>query len=179
MDLVYTIIVIIVVLLLIFIITSNRLEKRKIKIEESTSGIDVALVKRHDVLTKTIEVVKGYMKYEKETLFEIVKLRSDMKMNEKIEENKKMDNNTEKINAVAEDYPELKASEQFIKLQKAIVDAEEHLQAARRCYNANVRTYNELALTFPSNLVAKIRGMKEVPFFEASKEDKEKVDVKL
>lgn len=183
MNLLYIIIVMICIIALIVliwgIVTSNRLKTTNIKIDEALSGIDVALTKRYDVITNMVEVVKGYAKHEKETLFAVVELRKEMSLSEKSQANKKMDENLQKINVLVENYPELKASKNFMELQKAIVDVEEHLQASRRCYNANVSVYNSLVLTFPSNIIAKNSGMKEREFFQAEESKRENVQVKL
>ena len=178
----YVLYVVIGVILIIFIwwiSTSNKLKKMTIKVDESLSGIDIALTKRYEVLTKMIEVVKGYVKHEKETLFEIVNVRKEMTLPEKITENQKMDNNMQKINVLVENYPDLKASENFMVLQKAIIDVEEHLQASRRLYNSNVTLYNDLVMLFPSNIVAKASGMKAKEFFKANDEQKEYVKVDI
>ncbi|MBE6157944.1 MAG: LemA family protein [Firmicutes bacterium] len=177
------IIIAVLVVVLIFVIwyisTSNKLNRSVIKIDEALSGIDIALTKRYDVLTKMIEVVKGYAKHEKEVLFEVVKLRSNMSLKEKNEVNNIMDENYRKINLLAENYPELKASENFKTLQQAIADVEEHLQAARRFYNSNISLYNQLVVTFPSSFVAKKKGMSQRDFFEASEEEKQNVKIDL
>lgn len=177
--LVYIIIGVVLIILIWWISTSNKLKKMTIKVDESLSGIDIALTKRHEVLTKMIEVVKGYVKHEQETFFEVVKLRKEMTLPEKITENQKMDNNMQKINVLVENYPDLKASENFMVLQKAIIDVEEHLQASRRLYNSNVTLYNDLVMLFPSNIVAKASKMKAKEFFKATEKQKEyvKVDV--
>ena len=128
-----TILIIVGVALLIilawYISVSNKLNRTVVKIDESLSGIDVALTKRYDVLTKMIDVVKAYAKHEKETLFEVINLRKDMTIQEINDANKAMDENFKRINIVAENYPELKSSENYKTLQQSIADVEEHLQA--------------------------------------------------
>ena len=151
----YLIYVLIGVLLLVaiwFIVTKNKLNQTLVKIDEASSGIDVALTKRYDVLTKMMDSVKGYMKQEKETLFEVINLRKNMSIEEKNKENVKMTKNIEKINLLVENYPELKSSENFKVLQQSIVEVEEHLQAARRMYNSNVSIFNQMLVTIPSNI---------------------------
>lgn len=175
------IIIPVVVIVLIFVIwyisASNKLNRSVVKIEEALSGIDVALTKRYDVLTKMIDAVKGYAKHEKETLFEVIDLRKGMSIKEKNDVNRVMDENFKKINVVAENYPELKASENFKALQQSIADVEEHLQAARRVYNSNVSIYNQLIVSFPISSIAKNKGMTKKDFFEA--EESKKEDVKI
>lgn len=171
----------IIVLIIVgwYISTSNKLNRAVVKIDESLSGIDVALTKRYDVLTKMMDVVKAYAKHEKETLFEVINLRKDMTIQEKNEANKAMDENMKKINVVAESYPELKSSENYKTLQQSIADVEEHLQAARRLYNSNVSLYNQLLVTFPTSSIAKNKGMTKKDFFEAETIKKEDVKIDL
>lgn len=171
--------VILLVCLISYITTLNKLRRLNIKVDEALSGIDVALAKRYDVLTKMVDVVKGYTKYEQETLFEIVRLRSNMSINEMNEANNAMDNNHNRINVIAENYPELKASENFKVLELSITDVEEHLQAARRLYNSNVSIYNQSIATFPSSIVASIHKMVERDFFEADKIQRKNVKVNI
>ena len=178
----YIIIAIIVVVLIIIISIisiSNKLNKAVVKIDEASSGIDVALTKRYDVLTKMIEVVKSYAKHEKETLFEVINLRKNMSINEKNVENKKMDENFSKINVVAENYPELKSSENYKTLQQSIAEVEEHLQSARRLYNSNVSIYNQMLVSFPASIIAKSKRMTKKDFFEADENKKEDVKINL
>ena len=124
-----------------------------------------------------IDVVKGYAKYEQETIFKTIELRQNMTIKEKNEANKLMEENMEKINALVENYPDLKASENYKTLQKAIADVEEHLQASRRLYNANVSSYNQKIVTFPSSIIANSKGLTKKDFF--SVEDKKREDVKI
>lgn len=171
------ILLLVVIAVIWYISTSNKLNRYIIKIEEANSGIDVALTKRYDVLTKMIDVVKSYAQHEKETLFEVINLRKGMSLEEKNVENAKMTKNLEKINVVAEAYPELKSSENYKTLQQSIIDVEEHLQAARRMYNSNVSMYNQMLVMFPSSIVANSKSLTKKSFFEA--EDVKKNDVKI
>ena len=162
-----------------YISTSNNLNRSVVKIDEALSGIDVALTKRYDVLTKMIDVVKAYAKHEKETLFEVIELRKDMSIKERNDANRAMDENFKKISVVAENYPELKSSENYKTLQQSIADVEEHLQAARRLYNSNVSLYNQLLVSFPTSSIAKNKGMTKKEFFEADEVKKEDVKIDL
>ncbi len=169
--------VIVLIIVIWYIATINKLNRTIVKIDEADSGIDVALTKRYDVLTKMIDTVKGYAKHEKETLFEVINLRKGMTLDEKIKENAKMSQNLEKINLLVENYPELKASENYKVLQQSIIDVEEHLQAARRIYNSNVSTFNQMIVTFPTSIIANSKGMTKKEFFEA--EEVKTQDVKI
>lgn len=177
MVLIGIIILLVLIVVIWYISTSNKLNRCIVKIEEADSGIDVALTKRYDVLTKMMDVVKAYAKHEKETLFEVINLRKGMSLEEKNVENAKMTKNLEKINLVAEAYPELKSSENYKTLQQSIIDVEEHLQAARRMYNSNVSIYNQMIVTFPASIVANLKSLTKKAFFEA--EDVKKSDVKI
>ena len=173
------IIVIIFVCVVWVITTSNKLNRTMVKIEEADSGIEVALTKRYDVLTKMIDVVKSYAKHEKETLFEVINLRKGMTMEEKIDANNKMNSNFDRINVLAESYPELKSSENYKTLQQAIVEVEEHLQAARRMYNSNVSIFNQMLVSFPTSIIANSKSLTKKSFFEAEEAKKEDVKVEL
>ncbi len=169
--------VVILIILISFISISNTLNKAVVKIDEADSGIDVALTKRYDVLTKMLDITKEYAKHEKETLFETINLRKDMTMAEKSEANNKMSEAFGKINVIAEAYPELKSSENFKTLQLSVSDVEEHLQAARRLYNANISSYNQMIVSFPINIIAGMKGLTKRDFFVADEAKKE--DVKM
>ena len=173
------VLVIIAVVVISIIVMSNNLNKAVVKIDEASSGIDVALTKRYDVLTKMIETVKGYAKHEKEVLFDVVKIRKGMTIEEKNEANKQMDETLSKINVLAENYPDLKASENFKTLQDSITDVEEHLQAARRLYNANISSYNQMIVTFPISVIAGTKGLTKREFFVAEEHKKQDVEIKF
>ena len=178
MNPVLVVIIAAVVILVGYVVSlSNRLNRARVKIDEAGSDIDVSLTKRYDVLTKMVDVVKSYAKYEKETLFQTIQLRKGMSMQEKNEANRIMGENFERIHALAENYPELKASANYNTLQKAIADVEEHLQASRRLYNANVSRYNQLLVTFPTSVIAGMKGMTREEFFSA--EETKRQDVKM
>lgn len=176
MEVKYIILIIIGITLLIIICnyvnTLNSLKKLSLKVDEALSGIDVALSKRYNVLSKMVETVKGYTKHEKEVLFKTIEMRSNMNLSELKNAKNEMDENINQINMIIEKYPDLKANENFLALQKAIIDAEEHLQAARRLYNSNTSLYNEKVITFPSLIVAKIHHFKQNEYFEIEEKEK-------
>ena len=182
MNYLYLIIGLLVVLFIIicwYISVSNKIIRYSMKISESLSGIDIALTKRYDVLTKMIDVVKGYMKHEREIMFKVVELRKNMSMAELKNANEIMNENFSKINVICESYPDLKASDNFKILQKSVVDVEEHLQAARRLYNSNVSLYNQLICTFPNKLVANRKNICKKDFFVAENINRDNVKVDL
>ncbi len=175
----------VVVLLLIIIIgwwisTANRLRREIVKIDEASSGIDVALTKRFDLLTKTVATVKGYAKHESETLSKVTEMRrpsSNAPMKEKSQFSEQVSKAFDSINMVAEAYPELKANTNFLGLQNQIAEVEEQLQASRRVYNSNVSTFNQEIVVFPTNIVAHHYHFEKRDFFEA--EEAKRQDVKI
>lgn len=163
-----------------YISTSNKLKRMVVKVDESASGIDVALTKRFDLLTKSVATVKGYAKHESETLTNVISMRqpaSNASMKEKSEFNAAVDRGFASINVVAEQYPDLKANTNFLNLQNQISDVEEQLQAARRVYNSNVSIFNQTIVVFPSSIVANRLHLEKRDFFEA--EDKKRQDVEI
>ena len=157
--------------------TTNNFKIAKIKIDEARSGIEVALTKRYDMLTKQLDVAKSFMKHEKEFVAEVINLRKGMTVREMNDASAKMDKMSEQINFTAEAYPELRSSDLFVQLQVGIRDAEEHLQAARRAYNSNVSRFNSMIVVFPSSLLAKNYTKEE--FFEAEAHKRADVDMKF
>ena len=159
------------------IAASNRFKVLLVKIGEADSGIGVALIKRYDTLTKLMNVVKAYAGHETEVLSKLVKLRSSMGVAEKVEASIQMDAMAKQLNVIAEGYPELRSSENYRQLQDAIVDAEDHLQAARRVYNMNVSAFNQSIVRFPASIIANRAGHTLREFFEV--EEKKRADVKI
>ena len=155
--------------------TSNNIKRMEIKVDEAFSGIEVALTKRYDMLTKMLDVCKGFMKHESELFSKVISLRQGMSLGEMGEADREMGELTGRLFAVAENYPELRSAQVFAELQQGIRDAEEHLQAARRLYNASVSSYNAAIAVFPDSLLARGRSPRE--FFEA--EDAKREDVKV
>lgn len=163
----------------IFIGIINTLRKLDVKIQEAESGIDVALTKRYDMLTKLLAITKGYAKQEKEVLIEVVRLRTGMTIDERRAASNQMTAAKIHLDAVAEAYPELRSSEQFKQLQLYSADAEEHLQAARRAYNSNVSALNQKLVSFPGNMVGSMIGMAQKKFFEADTDQRQDVDMRF
>lgn len=172
---------IILLIILWYIGVVNKLRQLDLKVDEAMSGIDVALTKRFDALTKLLDTTKGYAKHETETLEKVIKWRSGLPSNATLEDKQEFANQLNKVasglNVVLEQYPDLKANTMFNNLQKAIMDTEEHLQASRRLYNSNVRILNEMIVRIPYSIVARNIGMKKRPFFEAEAAKRE--DVKM
>ncbi|MDX9691600.1 MAG: LemA family protein [Acholeplasmataceae bacterium] len=174
MGLEYIIIIIlaaIAVILFTYVITTiNSFRKMLIKIDESESSIDVALTKRYDLLTKMFQATKGYMKHEVETLQKVVEMRQPehrAEIKDKEQFANELVKGLETISVVLEQYPDLKASKNVLKLQEASFEVEENLQAARRVYNSNISIYNQKVAIFPSNMIANWKKFEKQPFFEA------------
>lgn len=178
---IYVIAGLILVFIIWYISVMNKLRRLEVKIEEAESGIDVALTKRFDVLTKMLDTTKGYAKHEVETLEKVIKWRrgipADATLEDKQEFAESLNQALRGLNVVVEQYPDLKADRNFTNLQNAIMDTEEHLQAARRLFNANVRMLNQMIVSFPQSWVAKKIGMEKKTFFEA--EESKREDVKM
>lgn len=163
-----------------YITTMNWFRQTKVKVEEANSGIDVALTKRYDLLTKALAAVKGYAKHEAETLSKVIGMRTgnikELSLDEKSKLNAELSELQRGINVVVEQYPQLKADTQFTLLQNQTADCEEQLQAARRVYNSNVSIFNQKRVTFPDSIVAKRIGFtKDLEFFKADEEKRQDV----
>ncbi|MCX5781717.1 MAG: LemA family protein [Elusimicrobia bacterium] len=156
--------------ILIFIILYNRLITLKYKVKAAWSDIDVQLKRRFDLLPMLADTVKSYSTYERGLFEKITEMRSKIESSQTINEKASLQNDVSKIAktllAVAEAYPDLKANQSFIDLQKNISNVEEQIQYARRYYNGTVRDYNTLILSFPSNIVANLFKFKAEDFFE-------------
>jgi LemA protein len=148
-------------LLLLFsagVIIYNRLIRRRNRVDTAWSDVDVQLQRRHDLIPRLVAAVDQYAKYERATLEAITELRAeamriaDVEAKGEVEE--KLSAGIERIIALAENYPDLKASENFLNLQNELVETENYLQFARRYYNGSVRDYNTLVESVPSNIIA-------------------------
>ena len=179
----YILIGVIVILLIYFLITYNQFVSLKNNVEEAFSTMDVYLKKRWDLIPNIVETVKGYANHEKDTLNEIIKLRNNtydnMTTSDKLKTNHKVAQDISKIMLLAESYPDLKANQNFIDLSKQLTKVEEDIANARKYYNATIRIMNNKVQMFPSNIVAKVLGFKELKMFEASSEEKENIKIKL
>jgi LemA protein len=163
---------VLVVILAIFLISIyNSLVRLNIRSEEAWSDITVQLKRRLDLIPNLIETVKGYAAHEKGVFEEVTKARANALNAQGVEETAKAENQFEgalkSLFAVAENYPDLKASQNFMQLQEELVDTEDKIQASRRFYNGVVRDFNTKRTVFPSNMVAGMIGFnKDKEFFE-------------
>jgi LemA family protein len=160
-------IVIAIVLVMIigwFIGTLNRLRKYRVIIKESQKNVDIALAKRYDTICQMFKVAQSFAKYEKTTLVDLVSLREGLNSDDSSAVIKNQNHAIGKIYALAEAYPELKSSEQFLNLQEEINDENEQLAAAKRIVNSNISTLNQDIVTFPVSIIASLSGIKQMDF---------------
>jgi LemA protein len=148
--------------------TFNRLVRLRNQVKEAWAGIDVQLQRRYDLVPGLVATVKGYMQHESGVLERVTRLRGqqDMPVEQRAGEESGLSRSIGRLFALAEDYPELKASEGFQQLHRSLVEIEEQLQYARRYYNGSVRDNNNLVEGFPSLLVARLFGFRPAGFFE-------------
>ena len=171
------ILVIVAILIIVIISKYNKIIKLQNRVKSSESGIDVYLNQRFDLIPNLVECVKGYTKHEKELLESIVKQRTAYSQNKDLKKASELNNNLNRVIAVAENYPELKASEQFLNLQKNLEKVESQLQAARRIYNNDVTIYNTYIQSVPKNIFAKIFGFKNAELFQIEEYKRKNIDV--
>ncbi|WP_299339181.1 LemA family protein [uncultured Psychroserpens sp.] len=162
----------------------NRLVKLKTLVSEAWSGIDVQLKKRYNLIPNLVETVKGYAKHEKDTFENVTKARSQAQNATTVNEQQAAENQLNKalinLYAVAEQYPELKANENFLNLQNELSVIEGDIEKSRRYYNGTTRDYNILIDSFPSNIIAGMTNFKTAEFFEIeSSEERENPQVKF
>lgn len=183
MTIIYIVIGIIAIVLMYCIATYNGLVKERNKVQEAFSTMDVYLKKRWDLVPNLLETVKGYEKYEKETFNEITSLRStsydSLSMDSKINANEQLTHGISKIMAIAENYPELKASENFVQLSNQLAKIEEDIANSRKYYNGTVRIYNNKVQVFPNIIIASLSGFKEEKMFEMNEEEKNNIKVEF
>ena len=175
-----TIIIIILALLVLWVIFSfNTLVRLRNRTKEAWSDIEVQLKRRYNLIPNLVETVKGYAAHEKEVFEKVTEARSKamgaQTPKEKGEAENFLSQTLKSLFAVAENYPDLKASQNFLELQRELRDTEDKIQAARRFYNANVRDLNIKIESFPTNIVAKLFGFKKMDLFEIEEPEEREV----
>lgn len=162
--------IVIVILVILVAGAYNGLVSSRNKVKDQWSQIDVQLKKRADLIPNIVETVKGYAKHEKETLEDVIKARNALNTASTVEDEMKANNQItgalNKLFALSEAYPELKANENFMSLQRDLKDIEDKISYARQFYNDSVMTYNNKVQMFPTNIIANIFNFKESKFFE-------------
>jgi len=166
----WVVIIVAVVILGWLIAIYNSLIRFRNRTNEAWSDIDVQLKRRYNLIPNLVETVKGYAKHERELFEKVTKARSQAMNAQTVEEQGQAENTLagalKSLFAVAENYPDLKANQNFLELQRELSDTENKIQAARRFYNGNARDFNIKVQKFPNNLVAGALGFKEKDFFE-------------
>ncbi len=159
----------------------NGLVSLKNRTDEAWSDIDVQLKRRYDLIPNLVETVKGYAKHEKQVFEEVTKARTAAMgagtLHDKAAKENMLTDALKSVFAIAENYPDLKASQNFLSLQGELTDTEDKIEAARRFYNGNVRDFNTQLQTFPTNMIAQNLGFKSREFFEAGAGEREAVKV--
>lgn len=185
MNIQLIILIVLGIIILWLIFTYNRLIVLKNRTKEAWSDIDVQLKRRYDLIPNLIETVKGYASHEKSLFENVTKARAQAIAAEQLGDTKKiseaenfLSSTLKSLFAVAENYPQLRASENFLELQRELRDTEDKIQAARRFYNSNVMELNTKIEVFPTNIIANIFGFKKYEFFELE-EKKEGEPIKV
>ena len=178
------ILIILIVLILLFVMTTyNSLVRLRNKVRDQFSQIDIQLKKRADLIPNLVETVKGYAKHEKGTLEDVVKARNTYLSagtpDEKMKSSGELTQAINKLFALAESYPDLKANENFLDLQKQLKEVEDKISYARQFYNDSVLQYNNKIQTVPSNIIASMFHFEKESFFEDSEDDRKNVEVKF
>src|SRR4030095_14798074 len=175
---IYIFVTALVIIILVLMIMYNNLIQKKNAIDNAYFSMDVMLKKRYDLIPQLVETVRGYMTHESDVLTQLTELRQkviveNLNTNDKVELDNKINTVLQNVFASFENYPQLKASENFLNLQGAINEAEEQLAASRRFYNATVNDYHNGIEMFPSSLVASWMGLKHKTFFSIANEHRE------
>jgi LemA protein len=175
------IVAVVVVLGLIMLGLYNGLVKARLRVKEAWSGIDVQLKRRASLIPNLVETVKGYAAHEKETFENVTRARAALQQagtpGQAAEANNMLTQTLRSLFAVAEAYPDLKANQNFLELQRELSDIEEKIAYGRQFYNSNVLSYNTKTQTFPSLIFANTFGFKDEEFFEAEETAREDVRV--
>ena len=174
------VIALIVIVVAVYISMYNGLQRAKVNTDESWSQIDVQLKRRKDLIPNLVETTKGYAKHERETLSKVVELRNqmvalpaDVDPQKKMELSNQLTDSLKSIFALAENYPDLKASQNFTQLQEELTNTENKIAYSRQLFNSSAAVYNQKLLTFPSNVVAKMHHFTKVNYLEIPAEEKE------
>lgn len=182
MILVYVLLGIIIVLAVYVIATYNGLIRLKNRVQEAESDIDVQLKRRYELIPNLVETVKGYAKHERELFEKVTKERASLVTGstaEKIQASNQLTDTLKSIFAVAENYPDLKANQNFLQLQNDLTDTQDKIMSAQRFYNGNVRDFNTKLQIFPTNIYAQMLGFTQFNFIEANEAEKTNVEVKF
>ncbi len=172
MTIVLIVVGVVVLLGLIFILTRNSMVGSRNRVDESWSGIDVQLKRRHDLVPNLVESVKGYAQHEQKTFENVTQARANAMSAQGPEQASQAEGQLNRaladLRAVAEQYPDLRATENFQQLSRNLSELEDEIQASRRIYNSNVQAYNTKIQVFPNSIIANQGGFEAREFFEIS-----------
>lgn len=180
---IYIILAVVVIIALYALSTYNKLVRLRNRSEESEAAIDAHLKKRYDLIPNLVETVKGYASHEKKTLTAVIEARNQAlqatTLSEKNEAANAFSSTLKSLFALSESYPELKANQGFIDLQKQLQKIEEELLSARKYYNALIKDINTMVETIPSSFVASLAKFKKLPYLAIEEEARAQVQVKF
>ena len=188
MGILYIILAVLAIAIVWLVALFNGLVRGKNRVDEAYSDIDVQLKRRYDLIPNLVETVKGYMTHEQGTLVKLTEARTaamavhdkkDATLAEREAAENTLSGTLKTLFAVSENYPDLKASQNFMQLQNEISDTENKIQASRRFYNGNVRDFNTKIQQIPSNVFAGMLGFKAYEFFKTDEAQRENVQVKF
>lgn len=179
----YLILAIVLLPLLFLVLAYNSLVRKRNEINNVLSSIDALLKKRYDLIPNLVATVKQYMEYEKSLLNQLTELRTkaisgSLSLQERERIDREISGLLRNIVVVAENYPDLKASQNFLQLQAALNEVEEQLSAARRALSAVITDYNTTIQSIPSNLIANLFGFKFYEWYQIPEEEREKPNIK-
>lgn len=176
-----TIVIVIILLVLYLILTHNKLTKLENEIKKEYSNIDINLKKRSDLIPNLVDVIKKYMEHEKNLLKKLVETRNNLieakTEQEVISYDQELTTTLKSILLIAENYPDLKASSNFLQLHQELSNVEESLSTTRKEYNKSILNYNNKYELFPNKLIAPILGFKKYEYFEIKDDKKEKPEI--
>ena len=179
------IIIIIAIIILWFFIQYNSFIHMRTRVEESLADIDIQLKRRYDLIPNLINTVKGYATHESNVFTKVTEARTQAmggthtSLSEKAGSENMLSGALKSLFAVSENYPELKANQNFLDLQNELTDTENKIQAARRFYNTTVKTLNIKIQQIPSNIVARIGNFNQKEFFDLDESSKERENIKV
>lgn len=181
MDILYIILAVILIVILVILGMYNKLVRLQNRVKRAKANIEITLNKRFDLIPNIVECVKGYSKHEKGTLTDIVSLRNEYnsQKNMSIHKAEEMNNSLTRYLALVENYPNLKANEEYMALQQKLSKIEDELEYARKYYNSEVTRYNIAIETVPSNIVASMFAFKRIDLFQIEDSKRENIKVDL
>jgi LemA protein len=170
-------------ILLVFVFMYNNLIRKRNEVDNAFGGMDVQLKKRYDLIPNIVATVKQYATHEKELLTKVTEMRAkatsgNISNEEKVALDNQISAGMKSIMVAVENYPDLKANENFMNLQRTLNEVESQISAARRTYNALITDYNNAIQTFPSNIMAGMMSLKRKEVFVIPEAERQNVDVK-